>query len=122
MTTTNKIPPVILKILANEWCPLKGYSSFDMTMKMRPHDPSYYCFYKNSPYEINYSFTNKEAILLTELPMLEGLIFEYEKHIALNEHAQHALSDFCSEVYDCYRKLQKRIKSIPRQHMAEARP
>jgi hypothetical protein len=30
--------------------------------------------------------------------------------IAINEHEQHALCDFCSEVYDAWEKLQTRLE------------
>jgi hypothetical protein len=60
--------------------------------------------------ENNNGVSGKEVEALSGLAMFKGLIDAQPEHFAFNEHAQHALTDFCSEVYDAYRKLQERLQ------------
>jgi len=126
----NRIPPAILKMLAdNQWRPTEGYSAFDSVWntdpdfpelaehtKERQRDPSFYHFRRDNLAEDNNGVSGKEVEALSALDMFEGLIGAYPDGFSFNEHAQHALADFCCEVYDAYRKLKERLqmgRSLP---------
>jgi hypothetical protein len=115
----NRIPPAILKMLGdNEWRPTEGHSLFNQVWgdeanghhRERQRDPSFYYFLKRDLAENNNGVSGKEVEALSGLAMFKGLIDAQPEHFAFNEHAQHALTDFCSEIYDAYRKLQERLQ------------
>ena len=114
-----RIPPAILKMLGdNEWRPTDGHSLFDQVWgdeanghhRGRQRDPSFYYFLKRDLAENNNGVSGREVEALSCLAVFKGLIDAQPEHFAFNEHAQHALTDFCSEVYDAYRKLQERLQ------------
>jgi hypothetical protein len=115
----NRIPPAILKMLGDNECrPTEGHSLFDQVWgdeanghhRERQRDPSFSYFLKRDLAENNNGVSGKEVEALSGLAMFKGLIDAQPEHFAFNEHAQHALTDFCSEVYDAYRKLQERLQ------------
>jgi hypothetical protein len=61
------------------------------------------------------SLTANNIRLLAKLAIFDALIRETPSSYAVNEHAQHALTDFCEEVYDAYRTLLTRLR-LARQH------
>jgi hypothetical protein len=115
----NRIPPAILKMLGeNEWIPTEGHSLFEQVWgdgaddyhRERQRDPAFYYFLKRDLADDNNGVSGKEVEALSSLALFKGLIDAQPEHFAFNEHAQHALTDFCSEVYDAYRKLQARLQ------------
>jgi hypothetical protein len=108
------IPKSVLKMLEQQWKPTDGYSAFDMSTKRRPTDPSYYII-RNDVEPSSVSFTYDEVKKLDAEGALGGFVKDHGngKSFAVNEHAVHAMQDFCSEVYDAWNKYQARIRSIP---------
>jgi hypothetical protein len=110
-----KIPESVLKLLALEWRPTGGHSSFDSVFNdergsyRRRADPSYYMHRPDNP-DANNGLKHAEVVAL----VADGVLLDHRTvdgtHIRINEHEQHALNDFCSEVYDAWRKFQARIK------------
>jgi hypothetical protein len=115
------IPSSVLELLKYRWKLLGGYSAFERVFK-GPDDadrktrPSYYTFRRGKEIETNLSaLSHKEAkSLLEEGVFGELAIMRENEAIAINEHAQHALTDFCSEVCASWAKYLSRIEEVKR--------
>jgi hypothetical protein len=108
------IPKSVLKMLEQQWKPTEGHSAFDTSMQRRPTDPSYY-HVRNDVEVSMVSLTYDEAKKLDAEGALGDFVKDHGngKSVAVNEHAVHALMDFCSEVYDAWNKYQDRLRRIP---------
>jgi hypothetical protein len=113
------IPASVLSVLKHEWQPADpNYSSFDGQFneddKGRKSEPSYYHISPGKKVETDFDvFSHAEASKLAE----EGVFARLAKvqnngTVTINEHAQHALSDFCSEVYSAWKKYQHRLAKV----------
>ena len=114
----NEIPESVLTILESKWKPHPGYSAFDSVFgdnedRQRRIDPSY-CHIsvgKEIEYDIDV-FTHAEAKDLVKDGVFGSLAVSRETEVSINEHAQNALTDFCSEVYAAWEKYNHRIKEV----------
>lgn len=126
---SEKIPDEVLEILKTVWKTNGEYSSFDSVWgeedtdydKERRLDPSYYFFRKDNLEQENNGPTGTEVCKLSALPLFDGMIFEHKGSFSFNEHAQHALCDFLSSVYDSYRELASNLDLIREQNQKSHR-
>ncbi len=115
MAEMTAIPQPILDMLKVVWQPGSVPSTFESVADdERLKNPSFYHHGKNQGDYDNNGILASDANALLNASELEGLIKDNGDSIAMNEHAHHALTDFCSEVYDSWRKLQGILESIPR--------
>jgi hypothetical protein len=123
MTQTRVIPASILAILTHRWQEADSrYSSFasvfnDKDDKGRRSHPSYYHIRPGKKVEIDFDvLANEEAAELVKEGAFGSLAkVQKDGTVTINEHAQHALTDFCSEVYSAWEKYQKRIAASVRE-------
>lgn len=115
------IPNSVLNVLKAVWKRSEGYSSFESVFNSerdeRRRKPSYYSISKGK--EIEYEnwdvLTHKEAVELVRDNVFDALAIENAEDVVINEHAQHAFTDFCSEVYDSWHKFRNRLDQIKAQ-------
>lgn len=120
--TPKPIPSGVLNLLKHVWREAdEDYSSFDAVFndledKERRSDPSYYHIRPGKEVDSDFdSISHADAVKLAEQRVFGALAKMHEnKVVAINEHAQHALTDFCSEVYSAWKKYQQRIAEVER--------
>lgn len=56
-------------------------------------------------------FTHAEIAVLSRAGILDGLCRVSDQSISLNEHASHALADFCRETYEAWGRCQERLSA-----------
>lgn len=109
------IPKSIINLLGQEWRPANGYSAFESNFEgKRKSNPSYYTL--NPGKEVTSdmdTFSYKEAAAMSKDDLISKFISNKDGVLWMNEHASHAVQDFCSEVYDAWRKCQDRLRQIP---------
>src|SRR5690348_10326838 len=105
MTQNKTIPASVLALLKHKWQEADlAYSSFDLVFndtndRGRRSNTSYYHIRPGKKVETDFDvLTHDEAIQL----VMEGAFGSLAKRqddgtVTINEHAQHALTDFCSE-------------------------
>jgi hypothetical protein len=114
------IPASVLAVLKHRW---KGadphYSSFesvfnDKDNKGRRSDPSYYHISAGKKVETNFDvLSHTEAVKLVREGAFGSLAKVQDNNaVTINEHAQHAMTDFFSEVYSAWEKYQRRIAEV----------
>lgn len=110
------IPPCVLGLLRSMWAGADpDYSAFDSVFRdgdrQRLLDPSYY--YMRPVRSLNPGlsvWSHAEAAELIKGGAFGALAEVRADGITvINEHAQHALVDFCEEVYASWEKYQRRI-------------
>jgi hypothetical protein len=109
------IPASVLALLGHKWRGTSGYSAFDSVIedtRDRLHNPSYYQFSYGRPDDDNNGMTWRDTKAVIADGVYGANFRVRDEHVAVNEHAQHALTDFCSEVYDAWAKYKKRLASI----------
>lgn len=106
--TTKAIPASVLALLKHQWKEADPrYSAFDSVFtdandRTRQSDPSYYHIRPGEEIEHDGDvFTHVEATELVKEGVFSCLakVQQDGGSVTINEHAQHALTDFCSEVY-----------------------
>ena len=108
------IPGSVLALLKESWKPYEGV--YDRTLKVRPHvtyGPSYYCYYKCESEDSHETgiFKRSEIDELTKDGVLVAKSAA-DDCVTVHEQQIHALSDFCGEVWDAWRKLRSRLKEV----------
>ncbi|MES0125893.1 hypothetical protein NKL05_27895 [Mesorhizobium sp. C420B] len=109
---TDAIPTPILDMLKEEWRKADDSPAFDYPFQRRANDPSFYAYRRDDPKHDNNGVRTEEVSKLAKLPMFDGLIRETKEGFSFNEHAQHALTDFCSEVYTAWAKCAERLGEV----------
>jgi len=109
------IPRAVLDMLAEKWRTSGGYSAFDSVFSddRRKADPSFYFHRKDSPDGDVNGVRAREVAALSAAGVLGAHIRDRGESYAVNEHAHHALTDFCSEVYEAWERFQERLSRIP---------
>jgi len=111
---TDAIPAPILEMLKEQWRQSDDSSAFDYPFEKRPADPSFYAYRREDLKQDNNGVRTEEVAELAKLPFFEGLIQQTPNGFTFNEHAQHALMDFCSEVYFAWAKFNQRLERVRR--------
>lgn len=113
------IPTAVLDLLKEAWM-TNGYRPFDSVFNIsqeRREFPSFYFYpegYKPQGTGLVFSYSGVAALINSGL--LDGIGFTDPLHpIAINEHAQHALEQFCRETYEAWRRCEQNLASV-RQH------
>lgn len=114
MSERQEIPDGVAKLLRHPWSSADGRSAFEVVReiaKERWRDPSFY-FSRKDHGPAN-ALDYEDMAGLVAVPELSGLVGDRGDHCVMNEHAEHALSDFCSAVYDEWEKCRSRLAEIP---------
>ena len=115
------IPNSVLDVLKNEWQAADpAYSAFDQVFndktdkQSRKAHPSYYYIREGKEVETNLDvLSHAEALKLVNDGAFASLAkVQDDKSVTINEHAQHAMIDFCSEVYSAWHRYQRRLVQI----------
>lgn len=114
------IPDSVLNLLKHRWREADSdYASFDALFNdpidpERRTDPSYYHIRPGKEIETDFdTISHAEAMQLVNEGVFGTLAKVYEDDtVTINEHAQHALVDFCAEVYSAWVKYQQRISEV----------
>jgi hypothetical protein len=119
MSDIKTIPQVVLDLLKTPWVGSKGYSAFESHFREddRSTDPSYYIFHSDRPDERAFfgeGLSWREAKALVDAQVFGQLAVIHPRSIAVNEHVEHALKDFCNEVYDAWNRYQERLTEAER--------
>jgi hypothetical protein len=93
------IPAVLPSMLETPWEP-SNHSACDLVFNDREDtgrrtNPSHYIHRADEGKEHNNGMTYAEAKGLVKSGALGRLIKDHGTHISINEHAQHAICDFC---------------------------
>lgn len=121
--TVKPIPASVLAILQNRWKEADpSHSAFDAAFndadarerRERRSDPSHYLIPPDRPFDAAVdALTRAEAVSLVRGGVFGPLAKVCDNGVvAINEHAQHALVDFCSEVYAAWDKYERRIAEV----------
>lgn len=119
--TNGPIPSAVLELLRQRWKPTEeGYSSFESqwnereNSKERQSRPSFYIYQKSTGDSANgfQALKLAEVKALAKLDAFAPMILEKSESYAVNEHLEHAIADFCSQVYDAFDQLQQRAEEI----------
>lgn len=107
------IPKGVRELLRHKWRMPGNASIFDDNAHgARLADPSYYFARPGGdpPHALDY----EDVQGLIAEPMFEGLARQGNGVTSMNEHAEHALIEFCEAVYEAWVKCEKRLESLPR--------
>lgn len=106
----NTIPKAALSPLEDApWHHDQVHSVFDRNYKgKRVGDPSGYNHRHDGDAGVS-AFTTAEVLAMKDAGILDGLISEHSEHVWVNEHAEHALIDFYSDVHRAYALLLRRL-------------
>jgi hypothetical protein len=112
------IPKSVLNLLAVTWRETGNYSAFDSIFndetdydRKRQSHPSFYIHRHDDDSDNNGLKTSEVRALVAD-----GVLIDHGKDdaSAVNEHEHHALTDFCSEVYDAWKKYRSRVERARR--------
>lgn len=112
MGTTQPIPAAVLDLLKARWKPDSTRFENVWEDERRRSDPSFYIYYDRPHADGIQTFTPSEIRQLVQANVLDRLVKQNATSMAVNEHAEHALSDFCGEVYAAWAKFQDRLEAI----------
>jgi hypothetical protein len=115
--TMKPIPKSLLALLARPWQPASQYSAFESAFedKDRQRRPSFYFGYEGSrrPDDDFLAFKDVAALIREgALPAPLAALYTAssgDRQTSTNEHAQHAVIDFCEAVYAAWETLQGRL-------------
>jgi hypothetical protein len=116
--TDKPIPASVLDLLRHRWVTPDGYCAFDSVFHgeadegsrlQRQIDPAYYHYGPGGGAQLFGDMTFAEAQALHREHVFGEFSGNRNGHISVNEHAQHALQDFCREVYAAWKTYQDRI-------------
>lgn len=104
------IPPAILQLLQQAWQRTGGVSEFEQGFA---EPASALACYEHSGAGAcpDSAFTDHEIGELLDAGVFAGLTRDTQQSRAVNIHAEHALADFCAEVYDAWDRLQGRLEA-----------
>lgn len=106
----NEIPKALLDLMLHEWKREKTYSAFESNFEAdRIQDPSFYAHLKDGSESFASPLTIEDVEALINSGVLDGLHIDHKTSIAVNEHAEHAITDFASDVYKSWDRLQARL-------------
>jgi hypothetical protein len=120
------IPKSVLALLRHHWKDDEpDYSAFESIFfgeadegsqyrRQRQIDPSYYFISQRSDAPGIADVTYAEAAALHREQAWGGFSRSTEGHVTVNEHAMHALHDFCRAVYVAWRTYQERLAMLDR--------
>lgn len=109
---TDTMPKPILAMLEEVWKETDGFSIYQHNRERKGKNASVYLYSKDEPDHDNNGVRTHEVASMADLPAFNGLIKKNSKGFAFNEHAQHALTEFCSDVYEAWRKCSKRLDEV----------
>ena len=111
------IPTSVLNLLRQEW-KIDDHSTFEDNFRediQRQNKPSYYNIWVGRKVENDFDvFSHLEAKFLVDQNVFGPLATSDSKGVILNEHAQHALSDFLSEAYTAWKRFEERLAEVER--------
>jgi hypothetical protein len=110
------IPKSLLNLLAQQWKPAteSDEGAFEAIFAERGREPSFYFASEGDPPAIDMLRFNEVVALLRDgvLTDVTGAVRRRpsgNQYTAANEHAQHAIYDFCETVYAAWGQLQHRL-------------
>lgn len=107
---TQPIPAAVLRLLVQAWQRTNGVSEFEAGFSVaRPSNERYVHAAKSDNPESAFTFAEVEDLHASGI--FDGLSHGTECLVAVNVHAEHALADFCSEVYEAWDRLQDRLEA-----------
>lgn len=107
---TQPIPGAVLRLLVQAWQRTNGISEFEAGFSAgQPSAERYVHAAKSDNPESAFSFVEIEDLLSSGI--FDGLSHGSDCLVAVNVHAEHALADFCSEVYEAWDRLQDRLEA-----------
>ena len=111
------IPASVQQLLNQQW-EIKDHSTFEDIFRedaQRREYPSYYHIRTGQEVETELDvFSYVEAKALVEENVFGNLAISNSGGLSINEHAQHALSDFLSEVYAAWKRYEERLAEVER--------
>ena len=114
------IPASVLALLRHRWKLPDGYSAFESVFtrneRGRQTDPSYYMIAKGKEVEDTDwdCMSHREAVALVREGVFGETAEDQGSRVAINEHAEHAMQDFCREVYGAWAKYRDRLQQVER--------
>ena len=110
-TNSRAIPQALLDLLSHAWQRTGGFSEFEQSFEARrvPWER-----YEHVAGETNLgsAFTSEEIDGLAESGVLNGLAHSRDGGVQVITHAEHAVADFCAEVYEAWDRLTARLEMI----------
>lgn len=104
------IPAAVLQLLTEAWQRTGGVSEFEQGFaRSAPEAASY--VHGSADTDSDSAFSRREIEMLRDAGLFEGLARQSGQTLATNAHAEHALADFCAEVYDAWDRLQGRLEA-----------
>lgn len=112
---TETIPPSVLTLLRQKWVEPDGYVAFDIfdhpMQPDRQRDPSYYFIHRGLRSDVA-PLTHPEAVALVREGVFGSTAVDDGDCVVINEHSQHALEDFCRDVYAAWNLYQSRLRRV----------
>lgn len=107
---TQPIPVQVLQLLKQAWQRPNGVSEFEAGFTATKPSAERYVHVdqRDNP---DSAFRHDEIDDLVASGVFEGLVTAIGGGVAVNVHAEHALADFCSEVYEAWDRLQDRLEA-----------
>ena len=114
------VPKSLLDLLAQEWKPaIPNQSIFEIIFaeRERAHDPSFYFASEGEPSAVDMLRFDEVTGLLRDGVLNPATAAVRRRpsgtrYTSTNEHAQHAVYDFCEAVYAAWQELQQRLTLI----------
>lgn len=108
------IPGSVIALLKHQWQTSNGYSAFEANADHgRLRDPSFYAYRKDQDLDPEMDLSYQEVRRLARDDQFSQHITGNGDTLMINEHVQHALADFCRDVYDAWSKCTARIDKVP---------
>lgn len=116
------IPTAVLDLLKEAWV-TNGYRPFDSVFNISQERRAFpsRCYYYPEGYKpqgtgLVFSYSDVEALIKSGL--INNTYSIQSDSIAINEHIQHALEQFCRETYEAWRRCEQNLTSV-RQHQRQ---
>lgn len=113
------IPTAVLAVLKHKWIvPVDDAAHqavFESRFQQRPRDPAHYQYTAARTTRAPDRYTYSEIKALCDASVFGSLSdASRDGHVAVNEHMQHALDDFCGETYAAWARFERRRQDILR--------
>ena len=112
------IPEAVLGLLRHQWLEPDRDSAFEFVFRRDPgrqRRPSYYFIRKGSAADPDGpGFSYEEALALISEGAFGRVAQDRDTDVCINEHAAHALNDFCRDVYGAWATYRKRLADAER--------
>lgn len=111
LASSRAIPQALLDLLSHAWQRTGGFSEFEQSYGMRSRPLERYG-HEAGVTNLDSAFTTEEVEGLVEAGMLDGVAERRNGSYRVITHAEHAVADFCSEVYEAFDRLTARMETI----------